>query len=220
MLNLVVGYLSFSEACYTEVLGNSLSFSWALMEVADGMRWWKQHSGEFLVCPWFLLLQETSPHSCEEIYVGSSPTVQIIPCWGTFHGTVGALKSVRIVRQFILQQAKIFFFLVAVYGTKLKAGGKWRRTAECGWALLDFLRFSLLLCFFVLFFVFPIPDSFLGMFQNNKKSKIDESQRNGIHLVLRAQLIYVEEGCSQKPWGKNSLLNSYMLWRNLWECFS
>lgn len=35
---LVVGYLTFSEACYTEVQCNSLSFSWALMEVADGMR--------------------------------------------------------------------------------------------------------------------------------------------------------------------------------------
>lgn len=113
--------------------------------------------------------------------MGSSPTVQIIPCWGTFHGTVGALKSVRTVRLFILHQAKIFFFLISVYGTELKAGGKWRRTAEWGWAPVDFLSFSLLLCFLF----FSIPDSFLGTFQNNKKSKIDESQRNGIHPVLK-----------------------------------
>lgn len=34
-----------------------------------------------------------------------------------------------------------FFFLVSVYGTKLKAGGTWKRTAEWGWALWDFLSF-------------------------------------------------------------------------------
>lgn len=117
--------------------------------------------------------------------MGSSPTVQIIPCWGTFPGTVGALRSVRTVRQFILQQAKIFFFLVAVYGATLKAGGKWRRTAECGWVLLDFLGFSLLLCFLFCFCFFLSRILFLGTFQNNKKSKIDGLQRNGIHPVLK-----------------------------------
>lgn len=137
---------------------------------------------------------------CRLFLVGEPSTAQL-----------GLLKVSELLGNLYCSKQRFFFSLVAVFGTKLKAGGKWRRTAECGWALLDFLRFSLLLCFFALLFVFSISDSFLGMFQKNKKSKIDESQRNGIHLVLKAQLIYVEEGCSQKPWGKNNLLNSFML---------
>lgn len=96
--------------------------------------------------------------------MGSSPTVQIIPCWGTFHGTVGALKSVRTVRLFILQQAKIFSPLVSVYGTKLNAGGKGRRTAEWGWALLDFLSFSF--CFFLSQILFLVH------FRTTKRAKL------------------------------------------------
>lgn len=95
---------------------------------------------------------------------------------------LGLLKVSELLGNLYCSKQR-FFFLVAVYGTKLKAGGKRRRTAECGWALLDFLRFSLLLCFLFLFFLSQIL--FLGMFQNNKKSKIDESQRNGIHPVLK-----------------------------------
>lgn len=77
---------------------------------------------------------------------------------------LGLLKVSELLGYLYCSKQRFFSPLVSVYGTKLNAGGKGRRTAEWGWALLDFLSFSF--CFFLSQILFLVH------FRTTKRAKL------------------------------------------------
>lgn len=170
MLCLVVGYLTFSEACCTEVQGNSLSFSWALMEVADGMRWWKQHSEEqFLVCPWFLLLVHTAVRKSKWVPL---PLCRSFLVGEPFLAQLGLLEVSELLGNLYCSKQRFFFSLLLFMAQhwKLEVSGEGLlNVVGFFWTFSDFL-YCFVFCFV---FVFFYPGFFfLVRFRTTKRAKL------------------------------------------------
>lgn len=119
-----------------------------------------------------------------------------------FMAQLGLLKVSELLDYlYCSKQGVFFFFLVSVYGTKLKAGGKWRRTAEWGWALLDFLSFSF--CFFLSHILF------LVCFRTTKRTEL-MNHREMASILTWSSVDLCGGGMQSEAMGDNSLLNSYM----------